>query len=472
MNWPSRGLAIVVFFGALSTVTAAEKPRVVVLTDISNEPDDQQSLVRFLTYSNLFDVEGIIATTSCWRKNDPDIAAIRRVLDAYEKVVPNLQLHAEGFPSANDLRKVAISGIDGYGMEAAAKQLDNEAVSHIISVLDKNDPRPVWFCAWGGGNTLAAAVMKIKQQRRESAAKSFVAKIRGYEIALQDDGFAYIMKQFPETKLLSARLMWKGISRTIPKFNSWPESWGGNNEVFNPNWVAQHVQQHHGPLGKQYLTADYLHEGDTPSFLYLVPNGLHFPERVDFGGWGGRFESTRKINVRSGTGNDTVDKLLDRHKDYGLFSDAHDSWSYGRKNYKNEYCTIFRWREAFQADFAARMDWCVKSFDEANHNPIAVINGDRTHGLIEVAAPAGSALQLDASMSSDPDGNKLTSDWWLYHECGSYRGDVTITNDTRSKAVVRVPDDAQGKNFHVILTVTDDGVPKLRSYRRLVVSVR
>jgi hypothetical protein len=40
------------------------KQRVFVLTDITNEPDDQESLVRFLVYANEYDIEGIVATTS------------------------------------------------------------------------------------------------------------------------------------------------------------------------------------------------------------------------------------------------------------------------------------------------------------------------------------------------------------------------------------------------------------------------
>ena len=41
-----------------------EKSRILILTDIENEPDDAMSMVRFLLYSNQFDVEGIVATTS------------------------------------------------------------------------------------------------------------------------------------------------------------------------------------------------------------------------------------------------------------------------------------------------------------------------------------------------------------------------------------------------------------------------
>src|SRR5678810_862221 len=52
-----------------------EKQRVIVMTDIANEPDDQMSMVRFLVYSNQFDVEGLIATTSTWMRNKvrPDV---------------------------------------------------------------------------------------------------------------------------------------------------------------------------------------------------------------------------------------------------------------------------------------------------------------------------------------------------------------------------------------------------------------
>src|SRR3954454_1618798 len=83
-----------------------ERQRVVVMTDIANEPDDQMSMVRFLVYSNQFEVEGLIATTSTWMKNKVRPDVLRTLVDAYAQVQPNLLLHQPGFPSADALRGV------------------------------------------------------------------------------------------------------------------------------------------------------------------------------------------------------------------------------------------------------------------------------------------------------------------------------------------------------------------------------
>ena len=76
------------------------RPRLLVLTDVANEPDDQMSLVRLLVYSNQFDIEGLVATTSTWMKKGPRPDVIRMLLDAYEQVQPTLSTHAPGFPAA------------------------------------------------------------------------------------------------------------------------------------------------------------------------------------------------------------------------------------------------------------------------------------------------------------------------------------------------------------------------------------
>ena len=438
-----------------------------MLTDISGDPDDKQSLVRFLTYANEFDVEGLIATTSCWKQNNPDTPAILRVLDAYEKVQPNMLKHAPGYPTAESLKRVTKTGVNGYGMSAAAKQLDNEGIDHIISIVDRADPRPIWFLSWGGSNTLGGAVMKVKNTRSDAQAKAFVAKIRGYEIALQDDGHAYIAHHFPQAKLISSRLQWKGMSKTTPKFNQWAESWGGNNEIFTHDWIKTHIQENHGALGQQYPKAVYLWEGDTPAFLYLIPNGLASPEHPSYGSWGGRFTPAKQFNVRSGTGNNTVDPRLDTFSEYRLYSDAADTWTGNGSTYSdNIYAPVFRWRTAFQHDFQARMDWCIKPPDKANHPPVPVCKGQQIQNVT-----ADSVVNLSADGSSDPDGDALSYRWICYPEAGTFKGSITIRHADSPNAKFTIPTATPGTKIHIILAVTDDGFPPLTRYQRRIFNI-
>src|SRR5947208_4817753 len=58
------------------------KKRVVVLTDIEADPDDSQSLVRLLLYSNDIDIEALIATTSVHQKQRVAPETIRKIVEA------------------------------------------------------------------------------------------------------------------------------------------------------------------------------------------------------------------------------------------------------------------------------------------------------------------------------------------------------------------------------------------------------
>ena len=91
-------LSTLLFLAFYTDAAAWEKPRVLVLTDIENEPDDAMSMVRFLTYSNNFDVEGLVATTSTHLKSHVAPQSIRRIVEAYGKVRDNLEKHEPGFP--------------------------------------------------------------------------------------------------------------------------------------------------------------------------------------------------------------------------------------------------------------------------------------------------------------------------------------------------------------------------------------
>ncbi len=92
-------------------VANLNKPRVVVLTDA--EIDDQCSMVRFLLYSNDFDVEGIITTSSQYHSHGHNWAGddwLDPYLNAYAEVYPNLVKHSKDYPTPDYLRAHSFLG--------------------------------------------------------------------------------------------------------------------------------------------------------------------------------------------------------------------------------------------------------------------------------------------------------------------------------------------------------------------------
>src|SRR5664279_5595997 len=130
-------------------------PRVIIISDIGNEPDDQMSLVRLLLYSNELDIEALIASTSTWQKTAPHADTVHTLVKAYGKVRPNLLLHAKGWPAADDLDARIFTGQPAYGLAATGNDKSSPGADAIIHAADRDDPRPLWICLWGGANTLA-----------------------------------------------------------------------------------------------------------------------------------------------------------------------------------------------------------------------------------------------------------------------------------------------------------------------------
>jgi hypothetical protein len=155
-----------------------KKLRVLVLTDIEADPDDTESMIRFLTYCNQWDVEGLIATTSIHQKQRVAPESILRIIDAYKKVQPNLIKHEPGYPTADVLRAKVKKGLAVYGMEGVGEGKDSEGSNWIVNVLDKPDNRPVWIAVWGGPNTLAQALWKISKTKSAADAERIYKKIR------------------------------------------------------------------------------------------------------------------------------------------------------------------------------------------------------------------------------------------------------------------------------------------------------
>jgi hypothetical protein len=471
------------------------RPRVVVLTDIANEPDDQMSLVRFLLYSNQWDVEGLVATTSTWLKDRVRPDVIHSVLDGYEKVQPNLLKHAPGFPTAASLRGVVVPGQPGYGMAAVGDGKASAGAELVLLAAGRDDPRPLWVLAWGGANTLAQALWTARATRPPAETDALVAKLRVYTISDQDDAGGWLRREFPRLHYVAhpstqngeeySLATWTGISgdrfyRNAP---------GADFTTFTDEWVNEHVRSRK-PLGDLYPFPCCIHEGDTPSFLWLIDNGLAGAMSPAFGGWGGRYVwrqphgETRAFWTQGGDsypGNDSS-----RDTVTGVDGKEHTS----------DQATIWRWRTAFQNDFAARMDWTVKAPGAANHNPKVVVNGRPGTEPLVLDAVVGTPLALDATGTTDPDGHTLRYSWFFYPEAGSGipgqpvrvrerapegagAGEtpppvgmpppppprVVIENAHAVKATVRpkVPGIA-----HVILAVEDEGTPSLTAYRRVI----
>src|SRR5688572_12174676 len=362
-------LILLVFFFTPFMVFAqtSQKARVLVLTDIEADPDDTQSLIRFLLYSNQWDVEGLIATTSIHQKTRVAPESIIKVLEAYKKVQPNLLKHEKGFPAYDVLRSKVRKGLAVYGMEGVGEGKDSEGSDWIIKVLEKNDNRPVWISVWGGPNTLAQALWKIKQTKNAAAAEKLYKKIRVYTISDQDDSGPWIRKNFPGIFFIVTpgynytKATWLGMMFPIP---------GSNTEIVSNDWLAKNIQQGHGPLGAAYPDVAYGMEGDTPAFLNLISNGLNNPEHPNFGGWGGRYEFYLPQFENSNTGMFKRDNWpKDEPETHPIYTNANDSIvsTVDKKSYKGNSETIWRWRQEFQNDFAARMLWTTKNFNECNH---------------------------------------------------------------------------------------------------------
>lgn len=88
------------------------QPRVFILSDISGDPDDSMSMVRLLLYSNQLNLRGLCATTSLFQ-NELHPEEIKRIVEAYGKVVDNLNQHVTAnyqFSSSDQILPLVTSG--------------------------------------------------------------------------------------------------------------------------------------------------------------------------------------------------------------------------------------------------------------------------------------------------------------------------------------------------------------------------
>lgn len=209
-------------------------------------------------------------------------------------------------------------------------------------------------------------------------------------------------------------------------------------------------------------------EGDSPSFMFLINNGLNNPDQPSWGGWGGRYEyytpRVRRWHLYA--------------ESSPLWTDAEDEvLGVDNRWYEGNHETIWRWREAYQNDFSVRMDWTIKEYEKANHPPVVRIDHE-----MHLTAKKGEKINLSAKGSSDPDGDVLSYEWFCYKEAGTFPVSsarsgqpIPIHNFDQPQAWFKVPNKRVMKpgkgTIHIILAVTDHGSPRLTRYQRVIVNV-
>ncbi|KAJ6028773.1 hypothetical protein N7540_004349 [Penicillium herquei] len=177
------------------------KPRVFVISDISNEPDDAQSLIRFLLYSNELETEGLVACTSTHMRNNVHPEDMQRILKAYATVVNNLNAHvhpSNPYPSAAHLLSLVTTGPAVYGQLALSPDVPlSPGAQLLVDRLDSSD-EPLWVLCWGGTNVLAQALLHAQKSRSEYYFQRLRSKIRVYAINDQDDTGEWIRVKYPD----------------------------------------------------------------------------------------------------------------------------------------------------------------------------------------------------------------------------------------------------------------------------------
>lgn len=441
------------------------KPRIVILTDIAPgdiEPDDMESMIRLLVHADQFEIEALIASGG-WNSSGRAYPAswiniLDTVITAYGEDLPNLMKRSEQkaflplmkeneqqrigyWPSKDYLRSRTMPGSVNLGNEEIGEKNDSQGSDFIIKLVDEEDTRPLWIAVWGGGNTLAQAIWRVKKERTKERLEAFLHKLCVYTITDQDVPWA---ERHSNYSFSSHQWMRHEFEKDL--LFIWDESaWLSQCEIGAKNWSEYAAQiQNHGNLGRIYPKYKYGVEGDTPSYLHVMPNGLNDPTMPKQVGWGGYSEWGLGMDKETYSYTNYAGKAKDISAKYEVYF----------------YPAIFN-------NFAARMSWAKEG--KGNRNPIVIVNKNRNIDIIKLSPKQGKSIVLDASKSYDPDGDQLTFKWWVMPESGTYEGDITIQNKTASRAKVLVPSDAAGKTLHVICEVTDNGTPHLTSYRRIIV---
>lgn len=495
------------------------KPRIIITCD--PELDDNNSLIRFLLFSCDVDVEGLIYASSgyhwkgdgkgtkwyvpgreyarfgldtcpCtswrWDKNE---RFIDNEVDAYAKVYPNLKVHNPDYPLPEVLKSTIRFGNIEFDGDISKSSPGSDLIKSLI--LD-DKPGKLFITAWGGQSTIARALKSIQEQFENTTQWVAIKKKISHKVVLlpsgdQDDTYAkYIKPNWPDIEYREFRY---GPNYG---FAAQLHAKAKDSIYFTATWMKKNVTSR-GPLGalyrvwgdgKQMVKGDkmdffglsgytsaqlksmgyvvwmplqekgsWIGEGDDFTFMNMPANGLRAYEDGSYGGWGGRVVNDRLTNNFSLLAGDTSQQAL---------TDAINSAAAKRNNDAKTYPDFF---PAAQLDFAARLKWSVTpNYADANHAPVVAIEGP-----LDILASAGETIKLSGKVS-DPDGNTVSIKWWQF-QVGTYTKQITILNPDSLQTRVIIPKDAvPGQTIHVVMEATDNGVPALTRYQRVIITIR
>ena len=243
--------------------------RVLVSTDIGGtDPDDQQSMVHFLLYADMFDVEGIVSSPYGPGRREH----ILQVIDLYAHDYANLRTYSAEYPAPDALRAISKQGaIDGAGL--AGFGAPTEGSRWIVQCARRADPRPLHVLVWGGIDDLAQALHD---------APDILPKLRVYFIGGPNkmwsvNAYNYVEEHHPKLWMIEANATYRGWFTGGDQTGDWG----------NSAFVAAHVAGH-GALGDFFATLlkGTIKMGDTPSVGRLLHGA---PEDPSQPGWGGKY---------------------------------------------------------------------------------------------------------------------------------------------------------------------------------------
>ena len=273
-RWFRALLAICVVSCVATLVTAADRPRVLVSTDIGGTDfDDFQSLVHLLVYADSVDIEGLVSSPYGPGRKEH----ILQVIERYERDYPNLKSYSNRYPSPAALRTISKQGaVASTGLRGFEKP--SEGSGWIIQCARRPDPRPLWILVWGGIDDLAQALHDDPSIK----SRVHVYFIGGPNKKWSAPAYDYIARQHPDLWIIEANDTYRG----------WFTGGNQSGEWGNDAFVAAHVSGH-GALGDFFAGLSFggkaratVKMGDTPSVAYLFGNT---PEDPSKDSWGGRF---------------------------------------------------------------------------------------------------------------------------------------------------------------------------------------